>query len=132
MEFTYLGCCEKCHHCDDAFGFSDPCSRSKADKPLHFGASVPNMLAIWYCSAYEWAHASKSTTNKIIKNKQKDFAQLLCLAINRIAMVYLECYQDHLNPLPHNTASDCSGDTQTNTSTISGIRTCGRLHCRLK
>ncbi|KRY31536.1 hypothetical protein T01_8598 [Trichinella spiralis] len=39
MEFTYLGCCEKCHHCDDAFGFSDPCSRSKADKPLHFGAS---------------------------------------------------------------------------------------------
>ncbi|KRY02328.1 hypothetical protein T01_5880, partial [Trichinella spiralis] len=46
MEFTYLGCCEKCHHCDDAFGFSGPCSRSKADKPLHFGASVPNMLAI--------------------------------------------------------------------------------------
>ncbi|XP_003375477.1 conserved hypothetical protein [Trichinella spiralis] len=104
MEFIYLGCCEKCHHCDDAFGFSDPCSRSKADKPLHFGASVPNM----------------------------DIAQLLCLAINRIAMVYLECYQDHLNPLPHSTASDCSGDIQTNTSTISGIRTCGRLHCRLK
>ncbi|KRY35024.1 hypothetical protein T01_11749 [Trichinella spiralis] len=25
-----------------------------------------------------------------------------------------------------------TGYTQTNTSTISGIRTCGRLHCRLK